>query len=328
MNEIVWGILGVAKINNSIIPAIKKSKNGRLLAIASRNLERAKIFAENFGIPKAYGSYNDLILDPEINVVYIPLPNDIHKEWTLKAVKNKKHVLCEKPISLGVEDTEEMFKESKKNNVILMEAFMYRFNPCIDYLKEFISKESIGEVKFIEFNLSHDLTKYLKNQKNFRLTYPSLKGGGSLFDLGVYGLSICNVLLGANPDQILSAIAETSGIDVDHTFMATLKYKKDIIVNLTCSFQFTGNHIYISGVKGVIKVSNIISSKEIIIEILDSNYSIIKRDKLDAFDNYLAEINHLNDCILYKKEPLITEKDSVDIMKIVQDLFENSGLKF
>ncbi|MFX1253864.1 MAG: Gfo/Idh/MocA family protein [Promethearchaeota archaeon] len=322
MTKIKWGILGAANIARRIVPAINEAPNGKVVAIASRNLEKARNFAAEYGIPKFYGSYSDLLKDKEISAVYIPVPNHLHKYWTIESAKNQKHVLCEKPFSLNVKDAKEMFKACKENNVLVMEAFMYRFNPAIKKIKELVDQAIIGDLKYIEFNFSHDIATYISDTDNYR--FQKEFGGGALFDLGVYGLNICNFLLNAHPTQVLKSIAicdEESGID--KSFFGTLKYEEDILCNITASFQFFGKHLILSGTKGSIEAPNIISMNEIPIQVKNANFDIVKSDLSPACNYYKEQAIHFNNCIINNDEPLITAKETLNMLMTIEEVFDS-----
>ncbi|MFX0174518.1 MAG: Gfo/Idh/MocA family protein [Candidatus Hodarchaeota archaeon] len=320
--KINWGILGAANIARRMVSAINETPNGKVVAIASRNLEKARNFATQYGIPKFYGNYSDLLKDKDISAIYIPVPNHLHKYWTIESAKNQKHVLCEKPFSLSVKDAEEMFKTCKENNVLVMEAFMYRFNPAIKKIKELVDQAIIGDLKYIEFNFSHDIARYIPDTDNYR--FQKEFGGGALFDLGVYGLNICSFLLNAYPTQVLKSIAicdDESGID--KSFFGTLKYEEDILCNITASFQFFGKHLILSGTKGSIEVPNIISMNEIPIQVKNANFEIVKSDLSPAYDHYKEQATHFNNCIINNNEPLITAKETLNMLMTIEELFDS-----
>lgn len=151
MRKIKWGVLGTASIaKGCTIPGMILAKNCELYAVAGRSLNKAELFQKEFGFEKAYGSYEELLADPVVEAVYIPLPNNLHYEWCIKAMKAGKHVLCEKPLVPTMEQAKELFEVSKANGVYLMEAFAYLHTPYISALKEELEKQSIGELKYIE----------------------------------------------------------------------------------------------------------------------------------------------------------------------------------
>ena len=167
--SVLWGILGTANIAKKIIPAIQESNEGNVYAIASRNLERAKKFSKDFNIDTFYGNYNQLLENDDIAAIYIPLPNNLHLTWALEAAKHGKHILCEKPFALNKEEAEKMFKAGSENNIIMMEAFMYRFDPKIERIKQILKDGIIGELKNINFNFSHRLEEIFTESKNYRM---------------------------------------------------------------------------------------------------------------------------------------------------------------
>ena len=159
MKKINWGILGTARISKQhVIPGIKRSRNSNLYAIASRNKSNALKFAKKFKFLKNYGSYAELYEDKEVNVIYNPLPNHLHLKTTIEACKNKKHVLLEKPITLKSKDVDELIKIATKNKVIVKEAFMVRYHPQWQWLKEYINKGTIGKVRSISTLFSYNNT--------------------------------------------------------------------------------------------------------------------------------------------------------------------------
>ena len=193
MRKIRWGVLGTAHIaEGQTIPGMQNTKNCELYAIAGRSLEKAKEFQNRFHFKKAYGSYDELLEDPEVEAVYIPLPNHLHKEWVLKAAAHKKHILCEKPMSGSAKDTREMIQACKDAGVILMEAFAYLHSPLMQKLKLQIDQGLIGDVNFIES------TFYTPGyEDNIRIHRDTL--GGSLYDLGCYNITFASYLFGEVP---------------------------------------------------------------------------------------------------------------------------------
>ncbi len=322
MTRLNWGILGAANIARRMVSAINETPNGKVLAIASRDLARARKFAKQYEIPKYYGSYSDLLADEDLQAVYIPLPNHLHKSWVIQAAGYQKHILCEKPFSLTVKDAKAMFKACKENNVLIMEAFMYRFNPAIVKIKELIDQKVIGDLKFIEFSFSHDISQYIPDRSNYRFSKES--GGGALLDLGVYGLNLSNFLLDSPPVQVLKSLAiydPESGVDT--SFFGTLKYEKDVLCNITASFQFFDKHLIIAGTKGVIEVSNIISMNEIPIQVKNTSFEVIKSEVSPACDHYKEQVFHFNNCVLNNSKPLIKAEETLNMLTIVEELFDS-----
>lgn len=181
-----WGIMGCANIAISqVIPAILEATTAVLHAVASRSPEKAKQIAEKFGAPNAYGSYQELLYYPEVDAIYIPLPNSFHKTWAIAAVRAGKHVLCEKPIALNAAEAREMQHEAKKHGRLLLEAFMYSYAPVVQKATALIREGQIGEIRAVHSMFTYSLTP---DPRNIRLQ--SALGGGALYDAGCYCLDV------------------------------------------------------------------------------------------------------------------------------------------
>ena len=183
MRKVKWGILSTANIaQTQLIPAIQRAENAEVVAIASRGAKVHEV-AQRLNIPHAYESYDELLLDPEVEVIYIPLPNDMHKDWSIKAAEAGKHVLCEKPVVLAKEDLEEIIEVFSRHNKCFMEAFMYQFHPQHQRVKDILMSGEIGEVRL--FKSSHSFN-FEDREGDIRMD--AGKGGGALWDLGCYSL--------------------------------------------------------------------------------------------------------------------------------------------
>jgi predicted dehydrogenase len=206
-----WGVLSTAKIGQTaVIPAIQRSEHGAVVAIASRNGETAEAVANDLGIPQAFSSYEALLAADDIDAVYIPLPNHLHAEWTMKAADAGKHVLCEKPLTLDANEAQRVIAHCAAAGVVLQEAFMYRFHPQWLRTKQLIDDGRIGEIRAVQawFSYFNDDATNIRNIAEF--------GGGALMDIGCYPISVARWLFGAEPDDV-QAIAHrdpTSGVDV------------------------------------------------------------------------------------------------------------------
>ena len=184
MRKIKWGVMGTAYIfERDVARGMSLAENCEMTAVAGRNMEKAEVFREKYGFERAYGSYGELLEDPEIEAVYIPLPNTLHHEWTIKALKSGKHVLCEKPLAPNAAQAREMFQTAKENNVLLMEAFAYQHSPYIKEIRKAVERGEIGEVRYAEAALI--TSDY--DHSNIRMRKETL--GGSTYDVGVYAMS-------------------------------------------------------------------------------------------------------------------------------------------
>src|SRR5690606_5284534 len=210
METVRWGVLGVAKIaTQKVIPAMQETESSRVIGIASRDLARARAAAEQLGIERAYGSYGELLDDPDIEAVYIPLPNHMHAEWTLAAAAAGKHVLCEKPLALTAEEAQRMVDGCEHAGVKLMEAFMYRLHPLWAEVRRMVESGLIGEVYAIQSVFAFRQMDPA-NIRNIADT-----GGGALYDIGCYAVNVARMVYGTEPDSVSASMrfAPTFGTD-------------------------------------------------------------------------------------------------------------------
>jgi predicted dehydrogenase len=225
-----WGILSTAKIARlKVIPALQRSKHGEVVAIASRSLEQARTVAASLGIPRSYGSYDELLADPEIDIVYNPLPNDQHVSYTLAAARAGKHVLCEKPIGMNAADAERL-REAPRDRVIL-EAFMVRFHPQWLRAREIVRSGELGEVRVITgyFGYHNIDPKNIRND--------ATKGGGGAWDIGCYPIVGARFLFEAEPRRVVSLIDRDPGFHTDRVTSALMDFGGGRRLDFTVSTQ-------------------------------------------------------------------------------------------
>ncbi len=219
MTPVKWGVLGAAKIAlTKVIPAIQKSEFGKVIAIASRDEEKSRAAAEPLGIPRAYGSYEELLDDNEIEAVYIPLPNHKHVPWSIRAAERGKHVLCEKPIALSADEARQLLAVRDKTGVQIGEAFMVRTHPQWLKVKELIDAGRIGELRLVTGHFSY----YSRNPSNIRSKREW--GGGALMDIGCYPIFISRWLFDAEPVEVMSLIERDPDMDVDRLDSSILQF--------------------------------------------------------------------------------------------------------
>jgi predicted dehydrogenase len=229
MGTLRWGILSTADIaRRKVIPGLLNAPRSTVVAIASRDGERAAAVARELGIPRAHGSYEALLADPEVDAVYIPLPNHLHARWTIEAARAGKHVLCEKPLALTASEATTMVDACQAAGVRLMEAFMYRLHPTWETVRALIRSGRIGRLVAIDswFSYWNDDPTNIRNIREF--------GGGALFDIGSYSVNLSRMLFAAEPDRIEAWIRRdpTSGVDV--VTSAILGFG-DGVATFTCS---------------------------------------------------------------------------------------------
>ncbi len=304
------------------IPGMKKANNCELYAIAGRSLEKANKFMNEFGFEKAYGSYDELLEDAEVQAVYIPLPNDIHIKWVKEALKKKKHVLCEKPLALNAKEAEEMFACARENGVYLMEAYAYLHSPYIRSLKEDLKSGIIGEVDYIE---SAFITQGYK--EDFRL-HKEL-GGGAMYDLGCYCTTMFLSMTDSDP-VFVKASAEYSDQDVDLVTAGIIRFENGLrasfnvgmILGQDSNFRF--DRLYIHGSEGSIKSEVEYNAEG------DVSYRIYTKDgmvvrSVSNPQNYSLEIEQLGNCILHDEKPLVSEEFSLKNAKLIDTVLSEIG---
>jgi xylose dehydrogenase (NAD/NADP) len=243
-----WGILGCARITRrGLIPGIHESLSGTLQAIASRDVATAKAWAEEFAVPHAHGSYQQLIDDPEVDAVYIPLPNELHRPWILAAADAGKAVLCEKPLALDSDEARLLVEHCRHRGVLLMEAFMWRHQPRTLEIRKRVAEGAIGEFRLIRASFSFPM-----QGDDWRLD--PARGGGALWDVGCYGVSTARLFAGAEPRKS-QAVAHLGDTGVDLSLSALLEFPGGLSATIDCSFEQPFRCAYeLVGTRGVIEV--------------------------------------------------------------------------
>lgn len=320
MVKVRWGILSTANIaRTEVIPAIKRADNAELVGIASRD-EKVYRIAKEFDIPKAFVSYEELLKDDDIDAVYIPLPNHLHKEWVEKAAHYGKHVLCEKPVALTVAETIDMINTCAKSNVKFMEAFMYQFHPQHERVRELISEGAIGEVKL--FKSSHSF--YLVNRVgDIRMDVEM--GGGSIYDIGCYSIHAARSILKAEPESIHGIAKKDLSTNVDTSAYIHMVMDNKVPVLIDCSFDMLERNEYeVIGTKGKISVPFAFRPDRNggVGEIILNSENKTITEKIPG-DIYKLEIEHFSQCILQDTEPLNTSTDSINNMKAIQACYQS-----
>ena len=243
------GILGAANIARQFVSAVAPSKLVAVTTVASRDPAKAESFAKECGIPRALGSYEALLADPDIDAIYNPLPNTMHAEWSIRAAEAGKHVLCEKPLATTAADARAMFAAARRHNVHLVEAYPYLAQQQTLKLRELVAAGSIGKIQLIRSSFG----VFFADPANIRLK-PDL-GGGALFDGGSYAVSLVRVVAGERPERV-SAVARWSETGVDKTIAATLEFRSGLLAQITCSFATAWHrHALIVGESGAIETT-------------------------------------------------------------------------
>jgi predicted dehydrogenase len=220
MTNLRWGILSTADIGRrKVIPGILKADRCEVVAIGSRDAAQARVIADELGIPTAHGSYEALLADPNVDIVYIPLPNHLHAEWTTAAARAGKHVLCEKPLAMTAAEAERMLDVCHREGVRLMEAFMYRLHPSWEEVRRLVQGGRIGRLRAVQswFSYSNDDPTNIRNQLD--------AGGGALYDIGCYTVNLSRMLFGAEPVGVSASVVREPGSGVDVLTSAILEFE-------------------------------------------------------------------------------------------------------
>jgi len=321
-NKVRWGVLSTAKIaREKVIPAIQKSSNGRVVAICSRNRDQAENTAKSLDIDKAYGSYEELLSDSDIDAVYIPLPNHLHVEWAIKAIQAGKHVLCEKPIGVSAAEASRLLVEAQKNNHLkVMEAFMYRFHPQWIKVKSLIKDGVIGEVKAVQSFFSY----FNIDPQNIRNKIDV--AGGALMDIGCYCVSFPRFLFDEEPIRVVSNIDRDPVMKTDRLTSAMLDFPGGKTSTFTCSTQLMPYQCaHILGTNGHIEIEIPVNAPK------DAPSAIWVRTKTNSekivvnpVDQYTLQAEMFAKAILDKSSVPTDLADAVNNMKVIEAIFQSA----
>lgn len=321
--SIKWGVLGTASIAaGCTIPGMKQAKDCELYAIAGRNERKVQNFVEQFGFVKGYVGYDALLEDDQVQAVYIPLPNNLHYEWVMKAIAAGKHVLCEKPLALNANEAQEMYAAAKANGVILAEAYAYLNSPYIKALKEDIQSGIIGKIDYIE-------TAFLTQgyQEDIRLYKPL--GGGAMYDLGCYCTTLILSLVEGEPVW-LSANAEMSEEGVDTLTTALIKFDNGVRASFTVGMMLgvdtndRMDRLYIHGSKGTINsFVEYNQAGELEYTVVSEGKETVR--KITAKQNYALELEQMNKAILGMDELIVTPDFSMKNAKLMDWVLKEIG---
>ncbi len=326
--SIKWGVLGTASIAaGCTIPGMKKAEGCELHAIAGRKLEKAEQFKEMFGFKVAYEGYDSLLADPEVEAVYIPLPNDIHCEWVVKALNAGKHVLCEKPVAMNESELRIMYEAARRNNVYFMEAYAYLHSPFVKKMKEIISSGEIGKVDYID-------TAFLIQDFSDDFRLHKQLGGGAIYDVGCYCTTMILSLVDS-PIEYVKADAEFCSDEVDHMAAVLLKFRNGVRASFNVGMALgidssdRYDRFFVHGSKGYIRSDYEYNQEGVITYRLTRKSPDGERKTEDyslrADSNYKLEIEQLNRCILGLEKPHITEEFSLKNMRLLDRILDVSG---
>ena len=323
-NKVRWGVLGYARIaRESLIPAIQRSSNSEFHAIASREESKLAECRARFNVPKTYRGYDELLRDPEVDAVYIPLPNSLHREWVVKAAAKGKHVLCEKPIALNAAECREMIAACAANKVQLMEAFMYRYTDRTRKVLDVLKSGVLGEIKFVGSTFRF----LLANPASIKLK-PEL-GGGALYDVGCYPVNFVGMVAdeiagqagSSLPESISAENVRTNGVDM--IFSALMKYPSGLIASLNCGFN-AQKRIFseIIGTKGTLEIPDTFfdNAGALTLTVGEERREI----PVEQSDRYRLEVEDFADAILKKCATHFSLVETQRNMEVMDKLFAAS----
>lgn len=324
MKKINWGILSTAKIaREHVMPGMQAGKYCDISAIASRDLAKAQEFAKIFSIPKAYGSYEELLADPAIQAIYNPLPNHLHVLWSIKAAEAGKHILCEKPLGLNAADAEKLVKICRQKKVVLMEAFMYRTHPQWVRAKQYVEEGKIGELKAIQVFFS-----YTNLDPNNIRNRSDIAGGGGLMDIGCYPISQSRFIFGTEPTRGLALITRDPVWKIDTLSSAILDFGTGH-ATFTCSTQlFPYQRVNMLGTKGRLEIEIPNNAPEHgPTRMFYETANGIETISIDTCHQYQIECDLFSKAILEDSPLPIPPEDAIANMKVIDALFrsEKSG---
>jgi predicted dehydrogenase len=314
-----WGLLSTARINRALIPPLKASKRNQLTAVASRTKDAADAYAREWKIPQAYGSYESLLADPEIDIIYNPLPNHLHAEWTIKAVEAGKHVLCEKPLALSVEEVEAIQAAAQKHGRVVAEAFMYRHHPQTLKVQELVKGGSIGTLKLVRGSFSFVLSR----EGDVRLK-PEWDGG-SIWDVGCYPISYARTVVGGDPLEVFGWQV-TGPTGIDETFAGQMRFAGDVLTQFDSSFAIPfHSFMEIIGSEGTLNIPRPFKPET------DEKIYLTRGDKTETLkikgqELYIGEVENMADAVLQGKEPRISLDDSRGNVKTITALLESARI--
>ena len=323
MSVLRMGILSTANIATvKVIPGMRRAGRVDVVAIASRDGARSRAVADRLGIPRAHGSYEALLADPDVDAVYIPLPNHLHAEWTIAAARAGKHVLCEKPLAITSADAERMVEACRVAGVHFMEAFMYRLHPSWLAARELVASGRIGRLVAVQtwFSFFNDDPANIRNVRAF--------GGGALFDIGCYAVNLSRMLFGAEPDRVAAAVVRDPASGVDTTTSAVLEFPTGLAAFTVSTRSETDQRVDIYGTEGRISIGipfNIPPDRPTKVFVTAGGEPPVapatEELRFDTADPYAVQADRFAAAILDGTPPPIPPEDGVANLRVIERIF-------
>ena len=320
-----WGVLSAANIAvKRVAPAIVASSTGRLVAVGSRNPQRARelfAFAPEVII---YNDYESVINDPEIEAIYIPLPNSLHAEWTIKALQAGKHVLCEKPLAVTAEQGVTMVQAARENGMLLMEAFMYRFHPQTLWTLEQIANGRIGNVKLIHSSFSFNV-----GSRPHDIRLQADLAGGSLMDVGCYPINLCRAIYGRTPIAVGARVYTPAMGEVERYASAVLDFDDGCFGLIDSSFELPTRQVAeIIGEAGTITVPLPFTPGHIEAMVILALEGQTIHQRFSPVDHFRLEVEHFSACIRYGHQPLLSLEETIENLATIEAIYQSAGYRW
>jgi xylose dehydrogenase (NAD/NADP) len=310
-----WGVLSTARINEAVLRGVDGSPAGDVVAVASRSTETAEAFAREHGIPRAHGSYEALLADPDVEALYIPLPNGLHAQWTVAALDAGKHVLCEKPLSPRVAEVERCFDVAERHGLVLSEGFMWRHHPQTDLLKSLLGR--IGELRLVRATFSFSLER----PGDVRLD--AALDGGALLDVGCYCVSAAR-LFGGEPERV-SAEAVMTGGGVDMRFAATMRLQGDALAEFNCGFDMPPrDELELVGSKGSLFTDDPWHCVRPLVELRRGDGEL-ETTEVEPANSYRLQFEDVSAAIRGEREPRLGREDAVGQARALEMLLRSAA---
>ena len=318
--KVGWGILGCAGIaEKAFIPAVIASRNGFLAAIASRDEAQARAWAVRFDIHTVLRTYQDLVEDPTIDAVYIPLPNSLHAEWAIRAMRAGKHVLCEKPMAMNAAEVEAMIAAAAAHKVLLMEGFMYKFHPQIEKTLALIGQGKIGGVQAVHSSFTF---QFERDGLNYRWS-PAL-GGGALYDVGCYTVSVARLVFGAEPVSAFAAARLDPATGIDMTAAAVLEFPGGRFAHCESSFEeHFQSRLLLAGTEGTLHLDRAFSAKGFDVALAIVHGDLREAVRIRKADMFRLMAEHFADAVLGLATLRYTAADALANMRAIDACFES-----
>jgi xylose dehydrogenase (NAD/NADP) len=318
-DKLRWGILGVAKINERLLPAFAKAANAELRAVASRSADRAREAARAAGIPVSHGNYEALLDDPNIDAVYIPLPNSLHAEWTMKAAERGKHILCEKPLAPTADEAQRVADHCRAKGVTLMDGFMWPHHPRTAKLRQFLDSGAVGPVQRVAGAFTFRLQPLTPD--NIRLQ-PDL-GGGSLLDVGCYPVYGIRWAFGAEPVRVHASARYEHGVDVEMSGLVWLADGRVGAFDCGFTLPFRG-WLEITGTEGVVAVPEMwLPPKRAAFEVRREGRPV-EEMRVEGHDQIVRMIEDFGRVVFEKKEVYPPPEEAVKTLRVLDALAKSA----